>query len=213
MKAFIVSNGEMFDDAFYLKIFRKQNPDYIICADGGANHVRRLGIIPSTIIGDLDSITTNDLEFYESHNIEILKYPPEKDDTDTQLAIQYAMSLPVKEIVLLGVLGDRIDHSLANIYLMENIINKGFKVSIINEKNIIYLINKEIEIKGKKGDIVSLLPYTDRVKGITTMGMYYSLEDSDMIKSKTYGISNIFNDEYIKISIKSGLLLVILARD
>lgn len=213
MKAFIVSNGQMFNDDFYIELFKKEKPKFVICADGGANHLKRLGIVPSTIIGDLDSITLNDFNFYKSKDIEIIKYPPEKDETDTLLAIQYALSLPINEIVLLGVLGDRIDHSLANVYLMESIVNMGFKVSIINEKNIIYLIDKEIEIKGTKGDIVSLLPHTERVEGITSKGLYYSLKDTDMIKANPFGISNTIIDEWIKISIKSGLLLVILARD
>src|SRR5690554_5729146 len=103
MKAFIVSNGQMCDKDFYSKLFNEQKPNYIICADGGVNHLKKLEILPNTIIGDLDSTSINDLKYYKNHNIEILKYPSKKDETDTQLAIQYAMSLPITEIVLLGV--------------------------------------------------------------------------------------------------------------
>lgn len=213
MKAFIVSNGQMLDDDFYIKLFKKENPDYIICADGGIKHLKRLGIDPSVIIGDLDSITIDNLNFYKKKNIEIIKYPSEKNETDTQLAIQYAMSLPIKEIILVGVLGDRIDHSLGNIYLMESILKKGLKVSIINEKNKIYLIDKEIKIRGAKGNIISLLPYTDLVKGITSTGLFYPLKNKDMIKSNPFGISNVMVDSCIKISIQSGLLLVFLTKD
>ena len=142
MKAFIISNGQMSNNDFYLNLFKEQRPDYVICADGGANHLKKLGIIPNTIIGDLDSISIKDLEYYKNLEVEIIKYPTKKDETDTQLAIQYATTLPIKEIVLLGVIGDRIDHSLGNIYLMEDIVLKGLRVSIINENNIVYLINK-----------------------------------------------------------------------
>lgn len=213
MKACIVSNGQMFDDDFYLELFKEQNPDYIICADGGVNHLKKLGINPTVIIGDLDSITMEHLNFYRKNNVEIIKYPTIKDETDTQLAVQYAISLPVTEIILLGALGDRMDHSLANIYLMESIVRKGFKVSIINKKNRIFLIDNEIMIKGEKGDIVSLLPHTDLVEGITSTGLLYPLNCKNMIKSNPFGISNVMNDECIKISIKSGLLLVFLAKD
>lgn len=213
MKAFIVSNGQMLDDDFYIKLFKKENPDYIICADGGVKHLKRLGIDPSVIIGDLDSITSDNLNFYKKKNIEIIKYPSEKDETDTQLAIQYAMSLSIKEIILVGVLGDRMDHSMGNIYLMESIIKKGLKVSIINEKNKIYLIDKKIKIKGRKGNIISLLPYTDLVKGIRSTGLLYPLKNRDMIKSNPFGISNVMEDQCIKISIQSGLLLVFLTKD
>lgn len=213
MKAFVVSNGEMFDDDYYIKLFEKEKPQYIICADGGARHLKRLGITPTTIIGDLDSIKSEELNYYKDKNIEIIQYNPDKDKSDTQLAIEYAMTKPLSEIVLLGVLGNRFDHSLANLYLLESIVSKGFKGSIRNENNVIYLINKEIQIKGAKGDIISLLPFTDMVEGICTSGLHYSLKNATMERKSPYGISNIFIDSTIKISIKSGLLLVILAQD
>ncbi|HHT49913.1 MAG TPA: thiamine diphosphokinase [Eubacteriaceae bacterium] len=213
MKAFIISNGQMSNNDFYLNLFKEQRPDYVICADGGANHLKKLGIIPNTIIGDLDSISIKDLEYYKNLEVEIIKYPTKKDETDTQLAIQYATTLPIKEIVLLGVIGDRIDHSLGNIYLMEDIVLKGLRVSIINENNIVYLINKEIEIYGLIGEVVSLLPYSDKVTGILSEGLEYPLYNKDMIKSNPYGISNVINKKRVKISIQSGLLLVILSKD
>ncbi len=213
MKAFIVSFGQMSNKDFYLNLFKELMPEYIICADGGANHLKDLGIKPDVIIGDLDSISPNDLEYYKSLNVEIIKYPTKKDETDTQLALQYAARLPIKEIILLGVIGDRIDHSIGNIYLMENLVLKGFKVSIINENNIVYLINKEIEFYGEIGDVVSLLPYSDKVTGILTDGLEYPLYNKDMIKSNPFGISNVLSKNKIRISIKSGLLLVIFAKD
>src|SRR5690554_3500951 len=203
MKAFIISNGQMSNNDFYLNLFKEQRPDYVICADGGANHLKKLGIIPHTIIGDLDSISIKDLEYYKNLEVEIIKYPTKKDETDTQLAIQYATTLPIKEIVLLGVIGDRIDHSLGNIYLMEDIVLKGLRVSIINENNIVYLINKEIEIYGLIGEVVSLLPYSDKVTGILSEGLEYPLYNKDMIKSNPYGISNVINKKRVKISIQS----------
>lgn len=213
MKAFIVSNGEMFDDDYYIELFEREKPQYIICADGGARHLKRLGITPTTIIGDLDSIKSEELNYYKNKNIEIIQYNPDKDKTDTQLAIEYAMKKPLSEIVLLGVFGSRFDHSLANLYLLEFIVSKGFKGSIRNENNVIYLIDKEIQIKGARGDIISLLPLTDRVEGICTSGLHYSLKDATIEREIPYGVSNIFIDSTIKISIKSGLLLVILAQD
>lgn len=213
MKAFIVSNGEMLDDDYYKKLFKEEKPQYVICADGGANHLKRLGIIPTTIIGDLDSINKEDLEYYKSQKVEIIRFNSEKDETDTQLAIQFAMSLQISELVLLGALGNRLDHSLANIYLLQSVVSQGVKVSIMNENNIIYLVVKEVQLQGKKGDTISLLPFTDQVTGIDVKGLYYPLEDATMRKANPYGISNIFTKEIVDISIQSGLLLVILAQD
>lgn len=213
MKAFIVSNGEMLEDDYYIQLFKKEEPQYIICADGGANHLKRLGITPTIIIGDLDSINAEDLTYYKNQQVEISKFNPEKDETDTQLAIRFAMSLQISELVLLGALGKRLDHSLANIYLLESVVNQGIKASIVNENNKIYLVNKKIQLQGEKGDTVSLLPFTDKVTGINTKGLYYPLKNAIMKKADPYGISNIFLRDKIHISIQSGLLLVILARD
>lgn len=213
MKAVVISNGEVNNDNFYKELFHQENPQYIICADGGAKHLRRLGIVPTTIIGDLDSIPMAELEFYKEKSIEIIKYDIEKDETDTQLAIQYVMSLPIKEVILVGMLGSRMDHTLANVYLLKSLLDKGLKASIVNEHNRIYLMDKSIELKGRKGETLSLLPFTDRVDGITTEGLHYSLKDAVMTKDNPYGISNVVKGGKVKITINKGILLVILAQD
>ena len=203
----------MDNDDFYINLFETNKPDYIICADGGARHLRRLGFIPDIIVGDLDSIGEKELKYYRENNVDIRKYPTEKDETDTQLAIRTAMGLPVNEIVLLGAIGSRMDHTLANLYLLQSIVEKNYKACIINERNTIYLIDKRIELEGEKGTLISLLPFSDQVTGITTKGLYYALNDDNMHKDNPYGVSNRFVEDSISISIDSGFLLVILSVD
>lgn len=213
MKAIIISNGNIEKDEFYRRLFKKEDPQFIISVDGGTNHLKRLGIIPNFIVGDLDSISKETLEYFKKLNVEIMKYNTQKDETDTQLAIELAIKLKVNEVILLGSLGTRIDHSLANIYLLEYIVKKGIQAQIIDQCNRIYLIDKKIKLKGKKGDLLSLLPFSDIVKGISTKGVKYHLKNGEMKKENPYGISNVFKDEIAEISIEEGLLLVILSKD
>ena len=211
MKAIIISNGSIQDYTFYKKILNDY--DLIICADGGANHAKCMGLIPDVIIGDFDSVDQNDLNTMKRQDTKILSYPPIKDETDTQLAIEYAIENGCNDLILIGCLGSRFDHSFANVSLLKMIVDKGCKGTIINENNQIYLVDSSIELSGESGDVVSLLPITDKVTGITSQGLYYSLKDAEMKFGIPYGISNVFTQSNVSIAIDSGLLLVIRAID
>lgn len=211
MKALVISNGEIKDYDYY-KLFIK-NYDIIICADGGANHSFYMDVIPSAIIGDLDSVRNEILDFYMQNDVRIEKYPAMKDETDTQLAMLKAIELGADDITFIGAIGDRFDHSYSNLSLLLYLLNRNIKGKIINEKNEIYLINKSIELNGKIGGIISLIPYSQNVEEIYTEGLYYALSGQNMSLEMPYGISNIFTKEKASIRIKSGLLLVIKSRE
>lgn len=211
MKAIIISNGTIENYSFYKKILKDY--DLIICADGGAQHAKHMGIVPDVVMGDFDSISPNDLNDMKSQGIRIVPYPPVKDETDTQLVINYAIEQGYKELVLLGCLGTRFDHSFANVALLKTVMDKGGKGTIINEYNEICLIDSNIELTGEAGDIVSLLPVTEKVTGVTISGFYYPLHDAELEFGIPTGISNVFTQTQVTITIKSGLLLVIRARD
>lgn len=210
MKVLIISNGEIKNYEFYKAFVRDY--DIIICADGGANHAYNMGLKPAIIIGDLDSIEKKVLDFYEKEGVKIQKYPSMKDETDTQLAMLKAVELGAKEITFIGVIGERFDHSYANLSLLLYLLNRNIKGKIVNEKNDIYLTNKHIEIEGKKGELLSLLPYSREVKGIYTKGLFYGLSGEGMDLEMPYGISNVFTEDKAYIDIEAGLLLVIKPR-
>jgi len=211
MKAAIVSNGETRDYGYLKSILESCN--LIICADGGANHVVNCGLVPDALIGDLDSVNKGVLENLRDRGTKIIKHPREKDYTDTQLAIDYAIEAGAHEIVLLCSLGDRIDHSLANILLLVKLAMMNVKAYIINEKNTVYITNKEIHLRGKIGDIVSLIPVGGDVRGVFTEGLQYKLSGNTMVLGDPVGISNVFTCEEITIKIESGFLLVIKSKD
>lgn len=136
-----------------------------------------------------------------------------KDETDTQLAMLKAIELGATDVTFIGVIGERFDHSYANLSLLLYLLNRNIKGKIVNEKNEIYLIDKFIEVEGKKGELLSLLPYSKEVKGIYTKGLFYGLSGQSMDLEMPYGISNVFTEDKATIEIEKGLLLVIKPRE
>ncbi|RKD27830.1 thiamine diphosphokinase [Caminicella sporogenes DSM 14501] len=211
MNCLIVSNGFIEDYNFYKDILK--NMDFIICVDGGARHLINFGIKPNVIIGDLDSILSKDREFFMSQDVEFVKFPADKDATDTELATELALEKNPETITYIGVLGSRMDHTLANINLLKKSLDRKVKAKIVNEKNEIYLIDSEMEIEGNKNEFISIIPVTDEVIGVTLQGLKYPLSNVRIKFGSTWGISNEFIAKKAKIQIKKGMLLVIKSRD
>ena len=210
MIAAIICSGELKDDATIKKLC--QDADLIICADGGSRHAYHMNIMPHVIIGDLDSSDSKIVEHFRALGVEVIAYSSDKDKTDTQLCIEYAAER-TQEVMLLGATGSRMDHTLANLSLLCYGLEKGIKISIVNDTNQIFLIKDAISIQGRVGDIVSLLPYSEQVKGICTKGLRYELSNAVMIQGNPYGVSNYLTSEEATVEIASGILLVIRSKD
>ena len=187
--------------------------DYIICADNGMRHAKVLDIKPNEILGDFDSCSVQDLEHYKEQDVCITKAPSEKDETDTELAIDRAIALGADTIYVLGGIGTRIDHSLANIHLIYKAYLRNVRVVLYNNKNSIELMDKIIKLEGEKGDIVSLIPFTPKVTGVYTKHLAYKVEDGIFEAGKPYGVSNYMTHTWAEVTIKEGLLLVMKTRD
>ncbi len=211
MKALIACSGEIKDYSFCGKHI--EDIDYIIGVDGGAHHLLRLGLKPDVLLGDFDSILESDLVHFKREGIEILKYPSQKDLTDSELAVETAIEKGCDSVVMIGCVGSRLDHSIANIHLLKKLLDNGVKGIIVNENNEITLIRDRLELKREEDTRVSLLPLTDKVTGITLKGFYYPLNDFTLELGSARCVSNEFAENIAEITIKTGLLLVIKARD
>lgn len=211
LTAVIVSNGDMADYSYYRSCFDRAG--LIICADGGAYHLRRCGIKPDVLLGDLDSISREDLAWFEKEGVCIERFPAEKDMTDTELAVEYAAAKGYTELILAGSLGTRMDHSLANVFMLKRMLDKGIRGRIVNERNEIVLIRDRIRLEREEGMKVTLLPLTEKVEGVTTSGLYYPLDNATLELGSSWGVSNEFSSDTAEITIHSGLLLVMKARD
>ncbi|WP_432400683.1 thiamine diphosphokinase [Wukongibacter sp. M2B1] len=214
MRYIIVSNGSISNYSFYSNIISSE--DFIICADGGAKHLIKMGIVPNVVIGDLDSIDKNHKKSFLEKKVEFQKFPTNKDATDTELALDFALTQNPSEVILIGTLGSRMDHSIANVALLKKILDNGIKGRVVNENNEIYImdtLNNELSLIEDKHEYMSLIPLSYRVTGVTLEGFKYPLLNAEISFGSSIGVSNEFAKKQASIRIKEGLLLVIKARD
>lgn len=210
MKVLILTNGDYGDYNF---CNNASEYDYIICADKGMNHAKKLNIVPNLIVGDFDSVDQDILAEFQKRDIEILEYDTHKDVTDTEAAIDEAIQRGATHIDIWGGLGSRFDHTFANVQLLYKLLNKGITAALVNSNNKVQMIRDKIILKGKKGDIVSLIPFSSIVHGVTTYNLEYALKDYDYPVGISYGVSNVMEAEEAAVTIKDGYLLVIQAID
>jgi thiamine pyrophosphokinase len=200
-------NGEMADADFALEIIKED--DWVVAVDGGLRHLLGVKLLPHLLIGDLDSISTEELEAVSQKGIEVLRFPEEKDETDLELALMEAASREYKTILVAGALGGRIDQLLANLSLLLLPELVGLNVRIIDRYQEIFLIRDRALITGQAGDIVSLLPLKGSAEGISTTGLKYSLSDETLFLEHSRGISNQMNGSHAQVSLMKGCLLCI----
>ncbi|MCX7715007.1 MAG: thiamine diphosphokinase [Clostridia bacterium] len=204
MRAVIIGNGAMHDECFYRSVLRES--DYIICADGGYDRALKLGITPNILVGDLDSVC-------HEPDIPVIKYPVKKDMTDGEIAVRYAVEHDFEEILMIGFTGNRLDHTISNLFFLKLICESGKKGMLLDERNEIYFLKDEITVCGSEGDIVSIVPIGCDVEGVCTEGLEYPLCNETLHFSSSRGISNVMLTKMCKITAKSGTALVIKSRD
>ncbi len=210
MKICIFLNGNVKDYNEIKQKIESENYDKIICADGGANHTFKMNLIPNYIIGDLDSVKENIVDFYKEKDVEFKKFPEKKNETDSELCIILADMLGATKVDLYAALGGRIDHTLANVKLLEYMRRKNIESRIITEDEILYLVhNERINIKGNKGDTISVIPIMGDAKGITLYNLEYPLDNFTMDYAKPRGVSNVMLGEECGIEIKDGSAIVV----
>ena len=207
-RAVIFVNGNLSDLSQARKIIIKE--DCLIAADGGVKHILKLILIPQIIIGDFDSIPVSLQKIFIRKKIELIKYPRKKDKTDFELAIDYCFAKKFQEIIIFGILGDRVDHMLANIFLLSKVQteNKSIKIKIVEGKKEIFILNKEIIIEGKIDDEISIIPVSEKLEGIVTDGLEYKLDNEILTLGSTRGVSNVMNKKTANIVVASGTALV-----
>ncbi len=211
----ILANGELPDINKARALI--QSSDYIICADGGTRHAVSLGVRPNLIIGDLDSAEPGALQKFRNDGVNIELFPRDKNETDLELAINHAIELNPKQIIIVAALGGRLDQTLGNITLLTNVrlltvrhsSGQAFDVRLDDGVEEIFLCRDQVEVHGKIGDIVSLIPWQGAVTNIQTKNLKWTLSNETLYPDKTRGISNEMNSDAASISIGSGLLLIV----
>jgi len=178
-----------------------------IAADSGLETAEKLGIEPHIIIGDFDSIDAGLLANY-ADIANIIKYPPQKDDTDSMLCVKYALERGYKNMAVIGGTGGRIDHTLANLALLKYINNHGGTGSITDGFNRVgYLANGSMRVYKNCGyKYVSIVPVSRELRGVTLTGFLYNLQDASVKSDEPYTVSNEIaaNCDYGDIIIEQG---------
>lgn len=184
----------------------------IICADGGIQACLALGLSPSILIGDMDSAPGPLMEWARDKGARILKFPADKDQTDMELALNEAVSLGSKAVLVTGATGGRADHTLANVDLCLRYAGRGLQLTAVEEWGEIFFLagfGRAAHIIGNPGDTVSLLPRCVPARGVHTDGLYFKLDGDTLEYGQSRGVSNYMTTTSASVRMDGGEMLVV----
>jgi thiamine pyrophosphokinase len=207
MYTVIVANAPNLDIAPYEALIR--GAELLIAADGGALPLLRAGLPPQLAIGDMDSLDAASLAALEARGVELRRFPRAKDETDLELALLEAVGRGATAIDVLGALGGRWDHTLANVALLALPELRGMRARLLADRQTLFLVRDAALLEGRAGDTISLLPLTGAAHGVTTRGLLYPLDSATLSFERARGVSNVLLDPPGQVSIREGLLLVV----
>ncbi len=180
----------------------------VVGVDGGCRHLWAMGVLPHVAVGDMDSIPPDLLAIYHEQGVTLHLHPPKKDATDLELALQLALEAPAARITLLGATGGRLDHTLANLFLLSRCLERGIPACVMDADQSIHLTDAALELRGRVGETISLMPVTPEVHGLTLTGLEYPLHEASLRFGTTWGMSNVFARETATVRLREGRILV-----
>jgi len=179
-----------------------------IAADGGARHLLDAGLLPTIAVGDFDSLPAEMLAELQARAVRIDRHSPQKDETDLELALLHALAAGARRIVVLAALGGRPDQHLANLQLLAHPALAIADVRMFHGGWEVFAVRATASVAGKPGQTVSLLPMSEHVEGIVTEGLFYPLRDEALLLGPARGVSNEMTSTTARVTIRSGILLV-----
>ncbi len=207
MKRWVILGASDIADYSAIKSKIKEN-DFIVCADGGMNHLKSLGLNADLYLGDFDSAKKPETD------CEVLSYPVEKDDTDTMLAIKEGLKRGCREFIIFGGLGGRFDHTVANLQALLYAERHNASACLADENNMIFVLkNDTAYIHKNENEKVSLFAFNESAHGITLEGFYYPLKNGTLYPFDPMGVSNYITAETGKITVKKGTLLIVISKE
>lgn len=207
MRFLLMANGDYGDLTWYRK--HKDGFDRVICIDGGAIWAMRMGLAPHRVVGDMDSISREAMEYATSLGAEFTVAPRNKDNTDTQLGLELAEQDGATAIVVWGGTGSRLDHSLSNLFSATALVLRGIEVRFESPREDIYLIDRRLVLSGKVGETVSLITMGDESRGVTLRGFHYPLLNATLNGRWQHAVSNVIVEPHPVVEIESGVVAVI----
>ena len=204
MKAIILANGQP-PQKSVIRFLIKSGYKVFICADGGANSAYKLGLIPDFIIGDFDSINEETLSFFEGKSkiIQIKR----QNDTDVEKCLKFAIKKKIKEVVLLGGTGDRLDHSFCNLGIVLKFSDR-IEIKAIHQKSVLSVCSGTVSLDTIPKEIISVYGFDEKTK-ILSSGLKYSLRNVALPFGKKESTSNVALSKKVELEIKNGKVFVI----
>jgi thiamine pyrophosphokinase len=181
----------------------------IIAADGGARHALEMGLIPTAVIGDFDSLSAEEVRAFSDMGVHLLRYPTSKDETDLELALSHAVRAGHRPIVILGAYGGRLDQEIGNLSLLSTPEHIEAEVRLDDGLTEAFFIKNRASIQGQAGDTVSLIPWGSPAESVSTDGLVYPLHRETLFPHRTRGLSNQMLGETARVHLELGLLLCV----
>jgi thiamine pyrophosphokinase len=191
---------------------------YVVAADGGARHARALGLRIDRWVGDGDSLGDAGIAALEADGVPVDRAPVDKDESDTELAVRAALAAGPAAIAILGALGgERLDHALANLALLTLPEVRDVDVRLVAADVRVRLLQAadvdggaaSVDLEGRVGDLVTLLPVGADAIGVTTGGLAYPLDDETLLVGRSRGLSNRRTSTTATVRLLAGRLLVV----
>ena len=203
-----------------------ESDDYVVCADGGYGVCRAAGIKPKAVIGDFDSISAEQAEEAAALGIECVRFPSEKDDTDTLLCVRHGLSKGFKRFLIIGGIGGDLAHTMANLQVLSFLMDMGCEAEVVTADERLFMADGEgLPLRGEARQAVpavfsgcpgakfSVFSYAERSSGVCIKNAKYHLDDAVLTHSYPVGASNEFVDaEPVTASVRHGRLLIIADR-
>ncbi|MCL4257731.1 MAG: thiamine diphosphokinase [Anaerolineales bacterium] len=205
MHALVFANGEL-----DLPPGGLPQADLRIAANGGSRHCRALGVYPDVVVGDLDSLEPELQAELKAHGTQLLAHPARKDETDFELALLHAQQVGASAVTVVGGLGRRWDHSLANLMLAADARFAALPITFLHGSQRLFPIRQHVQLDAPVGSRVSLIPLAGDVLGVTTQGLEYPLQAERIPFGSSRGISNVVAAAAASVSLERGLLLCVL---
>ena len=190
---------------------RPDKDDLCIAADSGLSNAHALGVKVAAVVGDYDSLGHRpEVE----KGVEVVTVPTEKDVTDTQLAVEYALRHGARSLCIVGGLGGRLDHTLSNLAILEDTLARGVRTVITDGQNRVRLLHNDSTILARSGyRYISLLALDDKVRGVEIDGVKYPLKKATLHRAFQYAVSNEITGNCCFVAVRRGKLLVVESRD
>lgn len=214
-KGIIISGGTI-NDVFALQMLNEIQPEYVIGVDRGLEFLYDNQVIPTHVVGDFDSVKAEVVEFYQTETkVPIRRFRPEKDASDTEIAVNLAIELGVEKLWILGGTGTRLDHVMANIQVLKIAHDVGVKAYLLDAYNRISLAEKEVCLSrnGSFGDYFSVFPFGGIVEDISIEGAKYPLSHYRLCPNSSMCVSNEIQEEEVKITFPDGMIILMETRD